>query len=127
MQVGTINAGGTQGQAGTTPSPRLVGAAHEFEAMMMKELLKPMTSEDPLNGDEDGQDFELGSGSGSGGALADFATEALGQALSERGGFGIADKIIRELSPAAEPKVTSGTGPNVTADSHRNTVMRKMK
>jgi HAMP domain-containing protein len=26
-----------------TPQPRLVRAAHEFEAQMMKELLKPMT------------------------------------------------------------------------------------
>jgi hypothetical protein len=27
-----------------TPQPRLVHAAHEFEAQMMQELLKPMTS-----------------------------------------------------------------------------------
>jgi Rod binding domain-containing protein len=35
---------------------------------------------------------------GSGGALGEFASEALGQALSERGGFGIADRIVKELS-----------------------------
>ena len=30
------------------PSPKLVHAAHEFEAQMMKELLKPMTEGDAL-------------------------------------------------------------------------------
>ena len=35
---------------------------------------------------------------GSGGALADFATEALGQSLSKHGGLGIATSILRDLS-----------------------------
>jgi Rod binding domain-containing protein len=80
--------------AGATdaPQPRLVRAAHEFEAQMMKELLKPMTDGDSLAGENDG------SGAGSGGALAAFASEALGKALSERGGFGLADRIVRTLS-----------------------------
>ena len=33
------------------PQPRLVRAAHEFEAQMMKELLKPMTASGSLTGD----------------------------------------------------------------------------
>jgi len=33
-----------------------------------------------------------------GGALADFAIEALGQGLSRAGGFGIADRIISSVS-----------------------------
>jgi Rod binding domain-containing protein len=78
----------------TAPSPRLVRAAHEFEGQMMKELLKPMTNGDALTGAEDDSD----SGTGAGGALGEFASEALGQSLSERGGFGIADRIIKELS-----------------------------
>jgi len=78
----------------TAPSPRLVRAAHEFEGQMMKELLKPMTNGDALAGTEEDSD----SGAGSGGALGEFASEALGQSLSERGGFGIADRIIHDLS-----------------------------
>jgi Rod binding domain-containing protein len=78
----------TAGQG--TPQPRLVRAAHEFEAQMMRELLKPMSGGDALFG-EDGE-------SGSGGALGEFASEALGRSLSEQGGFGIANKIVRELS-----------------------------
>jgi Rod binding domain-containing protein len=83
-----------------TPSPRLVNAAHEFEAQMMKELLKPMMSTNGLNGEENE------SSSGSGGALGEFATEALGRGLSEAGGFGLASSIVRQLTPASNRPVT---------------------
>lgn len=59
------------------PNPRLVRAAHEFEAQMMKELLEPMRGEDALTADD--EDAGLGQGSGSGGALGEFASEALGR------------------------------------------------
>ena len=39
-----------------------------------------------------------GGGSGADGALGEFASEALGQAISRRGGFGIANRIVHELS-----------------------------
>jgi Rod binding domain-containing protein len=112
----------------TAPNPRLVKAAHEFEGQMMKELLQPMMEGSALDGGEGGDDDDssglgLGSGSGSGGALAEFASQSLGQALSERGGFGIANQIIRELGRAGNPKSTN----KVTLDLHRNTVMRKLK
>ena len=99
--------------------PRLVNAAHEFEAQMMKELLKPMTASgtDPLTGEDED------SGSGSGSALGEFATEALGRALSERGGLGIANKIIGQLT-APGNKNAPGT---VTAKVHGNTVMKDRK
>ena len=85
---------GQGGKSDTTPSPRLVRAAHEFEGQMMQELLKPMTKGDALTG----TDADENSGAGSGGALGEFASEALGQSLSERGGLGIAKQIIQELS-----------------------------
>jgi len=96
------------------PSPRLVHAAHEFEAQMMKEMLKPMTESNGLNGEDDD------SAAGSGGALEEFATEALGRGLSEGGGFGIATSIVRQLTPASNKQVTS----QVTGNLHRNTVMK---
>jgi Rod binding domain-containing protein len=97
----------------TAVQPRLVRAAHEFEAQMMKELLKPMTSS-TLEGSED-------SAEGSNGALGEFASESLGKALSEQGGFGIANQIIGHFShsgthsaPAAVTKnVNFNTGLNV--------------
>ncbi len=74
------------------PSQRLVHAAHEFEAAMMKELLTPLTAGRDLTGGGDDD--------GSTSALSSFAGEALGQAISEHGGFGIARSILRELSHA---------------------------
>ena len=93
--------------------PRLVKAAHEFEAQMMKELLKPATASAPLNGDDEGPD------SGSGGALGEFATEALGRALSEQGGLGIANRIVHDLSRSGHSRASAP----VTAILHGDTVM----
>ena len=102
-------------QAAGAASPRLVRAAHEFEGQMMKELLKPMTGGDALTGTED----DSGSDEGPGGVLSEFASEALGQGLSQRGGFGIADRIVKELSHSGN---RHGSG-KVTGNLHGNTVM----
>jgi Rod binding domain-containing protein len=115
--------------AEAAPNPKLVRAAHEFEGQMMKELLRPMVGSDALGGeDDDSSGLGLGSGSGSGGALSDFASETLGQALSQHGGFGIADQIIHELSRHelsrhGNPRGTS----KVTAPLHGDTVMRRLQ
>ena len=74
-----------------TPSPRLVSAAHEFEAAMMKELLSPLQSDGGLTGG-DGED------EGSPSAIGSFAAEAFGKAISEHGGFGIARSILHQLT-----------------------------
>jgi Rod binding domain-containing protein len=94
--------------ANNSPSakdPRLERSAHEFEATLMAELLKPLQQTDGLTGEE-------GDGAGSGGALGDFASESLARAISERGGFGIADQILRQLNAVSpgNPK-TDATGP----------------
>lgn len=89
MRVSAVAAESTPVQA--HPEPRLYKAAHEFEAQLMKELLAPMVH-------AAGTDEE--SDSGSAGALGDFAGQALGEAISLRGGLGIADSILRQLAPA---------------------------
>ncbi len=99
-------------QAVDAPSPRLVRAAHQFEGMIMNELLKPITNGDALAGADEDSD----SGAGSGGALSDFATETLGQSLSERGGLGIANRIIQKLSHIGN----QGGGGKVTQNLHQN-------
>ncbi len=103
---------GASGQV--IPQPRLVKAAHEFEAQMMKELLKPMTNSSALTG-EDGDSVD-----GSSGTLGEFASEALGKALSEHGGFGIANQIVKELSHSGNQTATG----QVTKKVHGDTVMR---
>jgi Rod binding domain-containing protein len=115
--LGITSAAAAQNQAVIAPQPRLVRAAHEFEAQMMKELLKPMTSSDGLTGDGDG------AGSGSGGALGEFASEALGKALSEQGGFGIARSIVQDLSHSGNDSHSA----QVTGSLPRNTVIRSLE
>ena len=104
----------------TVQPPRLIRAAHEFEAQMMKELLKPLTSGDGLTGSDDE--------SGSSGALGDYAAEALGRALSEAGGLGIANRIVGQVSQSSISH--SGNLPKagpVTSNPHTNTVVRSSK
>ena len=113
--VGALKAESTVSQG--TPQPRLVRAAHEFEAQMMKELLKPMTSGDALT-EENGDPT-----TGSEGALGEYASEALGRSLSEHGGFGIANRIIADLSHSGNKGVIG----QVTGNPHSNTVMRSLK
>ncbi len=80
-------------------APKLVTAAHAFEASLMQELLKPLNRSGALGGDEDDNDAVNGEGlgapeGGSGGALMSFGSEALASALSEKGGLGIARRIL---------------------------------
>ena len=90
-QWAPVGVGAVPSQLASTPSPKLVSAAHEFEASMMKELMGPLTSGgDSLEGGEDG--------AGSESAITSFAGEALGKAISEHGGFGIANRILHQLS-----------------------------
>ena len=58
-----------------------------------------------------------------GSALGAFASEALGKALSEQGGFGIATGIVRQLSAAGNKPVTT----EVTGSLHGNTVINSNK
>lgn len=122
--MGAISAANASDNRGIAePSLKLAHAAHEFEAQMMKELLKPMTENDSLTGDDEGSDGVLDSGAGSGGTLGEFASESLGKALSERGGFGIADRIVGQLSHSGNHGKTG----KVTRDLRGNTVMRSNK
>jgi peptidoglycan hydrolase FlgJ len=104
--------------AGSAMDPRIKPAAHEFEACLMKEFLKPL-EKDPLFS-EDGDSDSGGSSDGSGSALMSFGSEALARALSDRGGFGIATKIIDHFEPrncqagkAGTAMGSVGTGPKI--------------
>ena len=100
---------GVQAGTGPAPSPRLARAAHEFEGQLMKELLKPLTATDGLAGDAD----EAGSGS----ALGEFAAESLAEGISRQGGFGIADKVLGELSHLRNPPVSGMANGKLQANS----------
>jgi Rod binding domain-containing protein len=86
---------------------------------MMKELMKPLNRGSSLTG----ADADADDDSGSTGALGEFASETLGRALSEQGGFGIASDIVKQLSPAAHQ---NGTIP-VIGSLHTDTVVKAAK
>jgi Rod binding domain-containing protein len=100
---------GTSGVASAAPDPRLKPAAHEFEACLMKEFLEPL-QHDALFADEKDGDSGADTGEGSENALMSFGSEALAKAISERGGFGIASKIIGHFESAKKTAV-KGPGP----------------
>lgn len=85
-------AGNPGTNTGTTIDPRLKPAAHEFEACLMKEFLKPLQHDALFDDGKDGD-----SSDGSDNALMSFGSETLARAISDRGGFGIATKIIGQL------------------------------
>jgi Rod binding domain-containing protein len=89
------------------PDPRLKPAAHEFEASLMKEFLEPL-QHDALFADDKEGDSGAESGEGSENALMSFGSEALARAISDRGGFGIASKIIGHFDVAKK------TAPNAS-------------
>ncbi len=102
--MAAMSAGKARG--GGNVDPRLKPAAHEFEACLMKEFLQPMQHDALFAGDKDGggEGSDDGGGDGSDNALLSFGTESLARAISERGGFGIANKIINDfekVKPAA--------------------------
>ena len=102
----------TTGQGGinqVVPEPRLARAAHEFEAQMIKELLRPMTAGSALLGDDDSD----GEGNG---PLGEFASESLAGALSAQGGFGIANRIVHDLSHSGNRPTNSHVIGNLQID-----------
>jgi len=93
-----------EGDGAGVPDPRLKPAAHEFEACLMKEFLAPLQHDALFDDSKDG-----GSDEDNGNALTSFGTEALARAISERGGLGIATKILAHFEPKSEPAGGGGT------------------
>ncbi len=113
MQIGSLQTEMNTGKQPLPASPRLVRAAYEFEGQMLKELLQPLMAGDGLAGGEDE--------SGANATLSEFGAEALGQALSRQGGFGIASRIVRDLSHSGNRNQPG----RVTGNLHRDTVMSR--
>jgi len=87
-------------KAATIQQFKLEDAAHEFESMMLQELLKPLRSgEDDLSG-EKSEDSSFDT-------LTSFGTEAVAKSISKSGGLGIAKQVIDHLSKdSGDHKIT---------------------
>jgi Rod binding domain-containing protein len=91
--------------------PRLKPAAHEFEASLMKEFLEPLQKDTLCEENEDGSSTDNN-------ALMDFGSEALARAISERGGFGIATRVLANFA-AKKGAASGGAVPERAADSRK--------
>ena len=80
--------------------PRLAPAAHEFEASLMQELLKPM-ERDPLFS-SDGSGGLISGGDAGAGSWSSLGAQSLARAISDAGGLGIATKMISEVEAEAK-------------------------
>ena len=124
MNIQNMQAVGAMATVPGGESTRLRSAAHEFEASLMKEFLKPLEHDSLFSDNDAGADGDEGSAS----AILSFGSQAMATAISERGGFGIANLILnhfRTASPAdhqaAEPghsgilRRTESSGPKVAS------------
>ena len=100
--------------APTLPTQRMDKAAHQFEAMLLQELLKPLTaSEDDGNGDSG--EGSLG-GSSTSGPLESFGTQAVAESLANSGALGFARQIERSLQHRAGASQTGGLSVETRAE-----------
>ncbi|MGC8549978.1 MAG: hypothetical protein ACP5M4_09785 [Acidobacteriaceae bacterium] len=97
--------------------PRLAPAAHEFEASLMQELLKPMERDPLFSGSSGGDGSGLMGGDAGAGSWSSLGEQSLARAISDAGGLGIATKMISEVEVEARADgvksagtTTSGTG-----------------
>ena len=76
--------------------PKLVDGARQFEAMMLEQMLKPLSfggSPDDPGGESEG---------GAAGTIRGFGTEAVAKAVAMGGGFGLARQIVRQVTAEHE-------------------------
>ena len=92
-QISTMDAGFSEKQR----TAKLADGAHQFEAMMLQQMLKPLNFGATPDAEEGSQD-----------TLQSYGTEALAKAISGRGGFGMADRIIKQVT--AEDAAKTGGG-----------------
>jgi peptidoglycan hydrolase FlgJ len=71
---------------------KLVDAAQQFEATMLQELLKPMQHGQSSWGDEEKSEDSASD------TISGFGTEAIAKAISKGGGFGIARRVVEQVT-----------------------------
>ena len=96
------------GGGGMARTAKLASGAHEFEAMMLQQMLKGLKfGQAPGDGGDDGD------ATGANGTLQAYGTEALAKSISSAGGFGIAQRIIRQVTAEDAAKSNLQVGSKV--------------
>ena len=86
----------TQHFASGKVDPKLVDGAHQFEAMMLEQILKPLN----FGGSPDDSGTE--NEGGAAGTIRGFGTDAVAKAVATGGGFGLARQIVRQVTAEHE-------------------------
>ncbi len=81
--------------ASGTDHRRLQDAAHQFEGMMLQEMLKPMQSSEDTWDTDDGSDKSMDT-------MSSYGIEAMATSLSKAGGLGIAKQVMRQVGLEAD-------------------------
>lgn len=84
---------------------KLADGAHQFEAMMLGEMLKGLKFGGSAETAGDGEET-----AGAAGTIQGYGTEALAKAIANGGGFGLAKQIVRQVT---EEDVRRGNGSKV--------------
>ena len=69
---------------------RLIDTAQQFEAMLLQQMLKPIQDSE--------NSWDTKDKDHSADTLSSFGTEAVAKAISKRGGFGIARRVISQVT-----------------------------
>lgn len=103
MQIGAVSDAGTVVEE--RRAAKLTSGAHEFEAMMLQQMMKSLKFGQAPGDGSDGEEA-----SGANGTLESYGTEVLAKAISGQGGFGIARTIIQQVTAedAAKGSLKSG-------------------
>ena len=101
-------------QTSPAQQSKLVAGAHEFEAMLLQQMLKPLQF-----GEAAGADSETDTDGNSGGAndtIRSLSVDAVSKAIAQAGGLGIAKQVIQQVERENQHKssLTIGTGTKVS-------------
>lgn len=90
MQIGaTLGVGVQPGKNETDSIKKIAGAAQQFEAILLNQMLQSARQADQ---DDQSQDT----------AISDYSQQQFAQALAERGGIGIAKMVLAGLEKNAD-------------------------
>jgi flagellar protein FlgJ len=87
----------------TRDHSRLVDAAQQFEALMLQELLKPMSST------ENKWDTGEQEGDKSMDTMTSYGTESVAKAIAKGGGLGIAKKVVAQVTAEHDSRMKKGS------------------
>ncbi|WP_213803438.1 hypothetical protein [Granulicella sp. dw_53] len=91
MKVDSLSLSTNQVSTNAQNNPRLKDAAQQFEAILLKEMLKPLQSSQHSM-DDDGDDSDKPAD-----VLGEYGTEAIANAISKSGGLGIGKKVLQQV------------------------------